>query len=102
MSRRPFTLFEVEKVAEYRTGYDDAFAEPIHSDDDQAHADEEASGQYWTVYGYRPHENEDGTMPDDGGAQAIFDGEEQDVIDLAYALADGKPVFIRGTEVPNA
>jgi hypothetical protein len=101
MSRRPFTTFEVEKVAEYADPHGGTYCEPIHTDEEQEFADEEAVNTFWTVYGYRPHEGENGELLEDGGARAIFDGEENDVIDLAFALADGKPVFIRGNEVTN-
>jgi len=101
VSRRPFILFEVEKVAEYPDNHGSTFCEPITNAIDQEGADEEAVRQFWTVYGYRPHEDENGDLLEDGGAQAIFDGEQQDVIDLAFALADGKPVFVRGEPQHN-
>lgn len=105
MSRRPFTLFEVEKVAEYPEPGGHTFCEPVTSAEDQLNADDEAIRQFYTVYGYRPHEDESGGLLPDGGLFVIFDtegGSPEDgaiALDLAYALADGKPVVFRGSEV---
>ncbi len=100
MSRRPFTLFEVEKVAEFPEPGSTNFCEPVIGDN----VPEDAIRVFYTVYGYRPHDLD----PDvDGGAYAIFDTdgdtpeEEESAIDLAFALADGKRIFFRGTEITN-
>jgi len=69
----------------------------VHKED-QEHADEEASSQFWTVYGYRRWP-EDGSLPlDEGhGTTAIGDFTTQEAaLDLAYAISCGKEVEVFG------
>ena len=100
VERQPFEFFKVSKVAEYRHGYDDAYCEPIDNNAEQDFADDWATSQFWTVYGYRPWpEDEYGVVLLAGkgyGTTAIADlTTYEDALDLAIALAGGDEGRVR-------
>jgi hypothetical protein len=78
LEQAPFDAFEIQKVAEFNKGHDNAYCEPIANEGDQYYADQEASTQFWTVYGHRTG----------FGVFAIADlGTHQAAIELATALS---------------
>lgn len=96
MSARPFDGFEVRLVVErlsYSTG--EHYVDWIESAEDlrDIKAEDEEHQPFYTVYGFRGFEAPGGGLYDDGGAEAIADlPTYQDAIELATALADGKPI----------
>lgn len=99
--RMPFDAFEVARVGEYhQPGYDESFFERDDSRDYAA--DEECFRTIVTLYGHRtwPETGLSDLEDNDGyGLTAIADFEDNEdgrarAIDLAYALADGTPVYI--------
>lgn len=89
LARDPFAFFEIHKVAEYGAGTSEGFCETIDTPSAQEAADEEASSQFWTVYGWRPYP-EDDIWVDGAGTTAIADLTTYEAaLDLAIALAGG-------------
>jgi hypothetical protein len=94
VTRLPFDMFKVHKVAEYYGGNESmAYCETIDDAAGQQYADDEASSQFWTVYGWRRWpENEVGEeqLLPGYGTTAIADlTDHESALDLAIALAGG-------------
>ena len=92
MSRRPFDGFEVHLVAEFHAN-GQPYSETIDTVEEYENEREEANFFYYTTYGHRGWQDQWGGILEDGGAEALADFPSyRDALDLAYALADGKPV----------